>query len=165
MATNTSSKVMTGARALLGVYNPNTGSTTTLGIFNNVSFGLTYEVQPAFILGRYSAAELDYVAQDVVSIHCSGYRVVNHGPHVDGQLPKLQDLLNSDYIELAIVDRQLPPGSAPIAHFRSVRPTGYSTTISARNLEEISMSFQGLLVNDESATNNENVGSADLPPV
>lgn len=158
-------KVMSGARAKLGIYDPSTGKTRVVGLFNNVSYGLTYETQPAYILGRYSPAEIDYTAQNEVSISCSGYRVIDHGAHVEAGVPKLQDLLTSDYIELAIIDRQREASGADgrIAKFRQVRPTGYSTTISARNLEELSVTFVGILVDDESTTNNENVGSTDLP--
>jgi hypothetical protein len=156
---------MTGARAKLGIYNPATGKTKTIGIFNNVSYGLTYDTQPAYILGRYSAAEIDYTSQEVVNINASGYRVINHGPHTEAGVPKLQDLLTADYLTLAILDRQLEAngGDGTIAKFHSVRPTGYSTTISSRNLEEITITFVGVLVDDEDTTNTERVGSMDLP--
>lgn len=156
---------MSGARAKLGIYDPATGKTRVIGLFNNVSYGLTYETQPAYILGRYSPAEIDYTAQNEVSIQCSGYRVIDHGPHTEAGVPKLQDLLNADYIELAIIDRQREAQGLDgrIAKFRQVRPTGYSTTLSARNLEELSVTFVGILVDDESTTNNENAGSTNLP--
>jgi hypothetical protein len=44
-----------------------------------------------------------------------------------------------------------------------VRPTGYSTTISARNLEEITVTFVGIFVDDESTQNAEDPTSVDLP--
>lgn len=158
-------RVMSGARARLGIFNPATGRTKTVGIFNNVSYGLTYDTQPAYILGRFSAAEIDYTAQELVNITASGYRVVDHGPHVEAGIPKLQDLLTHDYLTLAIMDRQKEVNGqdGTIAKFHSVRPTGYSTTISARNLEEISCSFVGILVDDESTQNTERPDSVDLP--
>jgi hypothetical protein len=45
-------KVMSGARAKFGIVDPATGKARYLGIFNNVSYGLTYDAQPAYILGR-----------------------------------------------------------------------------------------------------------------
>lgn len=159
------SKVMTGARARLGIFNPATGKTKTVGIFNNVSYGLTYDTQPAFILGRYSAAEIDYTSQELVNITASGYRVIDHGPHIEAGVPKLQDLLTADYLTLAIMDRQkeVQGADGTIAKFHSVRATGYSTTISARNLEEVSVTFVGILVDDESTQNTERPDSVDMP--
>lgn len=158
-------KVMSGARARLGIFNPATGRTKTVGIFNNVSYNLTYDTQPAYILGRYSASEIDFTAMELVNITASGYRVIDHGPHVEAGVPKLQDLLTHDYLTLAIMDRQreVQGGDGTIAKFHSVRPTGYSTTISARNLEEVSVTFVGILVDDESTQNTERPDSVDLP--
>lgn len=160
-----SPKVMTGARARLGIYNPATGKTRTVGIFNNISYGLTYDTQAAFILGRYSAAEVDYVAQELVTLTASGYRVIDHGPHAEAGVPKLQDLLTHEYLTLAIMDRQREANGADgtIAKFHSVRPTSYSTTISVRNLEEVTITFVGILVDDESTTNTEHPTAVDLP--
>jgi hypothetical protein len=156
---------MSGARAKMGIYDPSTGLTRVVGLFNNVSYHMTYETQPAYVLGRYSAAEIDYTSMDIVSITCSGYRVVDHGPYVETAVPKLQDLLLSEYISLTIIDRQREALGLDgrIAIFKNVRPTGFSTTISARNLEEITVNFQAIYVDDESTTNGEGAGAADLP--
>lgn len=158
-------KVMNGARAKMGIYDPSTGLTHIVGLFNNVSYNMTYEAQPAYILGRFSPAEIDYTSMDVVSITCSGFRVVDHGPHVEAGVPKLQDLLLAEYITLTIIDRQREAQGLDgrIAIFKNVRPTGYSTTISARNLEEITVTFVGLAVDDESTTNAESAQSTNLP--
>lgn len=153
-------KVMSGARGKLGIYDRNTGLVTVVGIFNNVSWGLTYDAQPVFILGRYSAAEIDYTAMEPVQVTASGWRVVDHGPHVDAKVPQLQDLLRHEYLELAIVDRQT---NKKIGIIHSVRPTGWSTTLSARQLQETTVTFVGLLVDDESTAMAENAGSTDLP--
>lgn len=158
-------KVMNGARAKMGIYNPTTGQTKYIGMFNNVSYNMTYETQPAYILGRYSAAEVDYTSMDLVAITCSGFRVIDHGPHTEAAVPLLQNLLRSDYITLVITDRQREAtgGDGRIATFTSVRPTGYSTTISARNLEEVTVTFVGLLVSDENNINVEHPTAMDLP--
>jgi hypothetical protein len=156
-------KVFHGARALFQILDPNTGQPQTVGIFDNCSYSLTYDVQPAFILGRFSPAELGYTAQEPVNITCSGWRVINHGPHQDGHVPHLQDLLLHQYITMQVVDRQT---GNPIAVFNSVRPTGYNTSIQARQLETMTLNFMGLLVDDESGDNAESVTpvpAADLP--
>jgi len=159
------SKVLTGARCRVSVYDPASGKSKTIGLFNTVSWGLSYETQPAFILGRYSPADITFTAANEISINCGGYRVIDHGPHVDGAIPKLQDLLNHEYIELTVIDRQSESNGKDgrITKFRQVRPTGYHTSISARGQVEMTCSFVGIRVDDESATNSESPGSTDLP--
>lgn len=154
-------KVMSGARAKFGYVDPATGLANFIGIFNNVSYGLTYDAQPVYVLGRFSPAEIDYTAQEPVNITASGWRIFDHGPHVDGKVPNLKDLLNHEYLTLAIMDRQNPTRN--LAVFRNVRPTGYSTTISARNLEEVTVTFVGIFVDDESTSNAEDPSALNLP--
>lgn len=159
------SQVMTGARAKLGIYDPSTGLTRVIGLFNNVSWGLSYEAQEAYILGAYAPAEITYTAQNPVNITCSGYRVIEHGPHIEGGLPRLQDLLLHEYIEIVVLDREreMRGLDARVAKFHRVRPTGYTTTLNARNQQEMSMTFVGILVDDESTTNIELPNAASLP--
>lgn len=157
-------KIMSGARAKFGILDPKTNQAQYIGIFNNVSYGLTYDAQPAYILGRYEPAEIDYTAQEPVNITCSGWRVIDHGAHADAKVPLLGELLRHEYLTLTIVDRQDPTRN--IATFKSVRPTGYSTTISARNLEEITVTFVGIRVDDETSDargGNKDATSMDLP--
>lgn len=158
-------KTMTGARARLSVYDPATGKSRVMGIFQSVSYGMTFQTEAVWLLGRFSAAEIDYTSQDLVSITCSGYRVIDHGPHAEAAIPRLQDLLSHEYLELAISDRQREIGGKDgrIAKFRQVRPVGYSTQISARQLEEITVNFVAILVDDESTTNNEHPSAVILP--
>jgi hypothetical protein len=158
-------KTMNGARAKLGIYDPSTGQTRYIGIFQNVSYGLTFQAEPVYILGKFAAAEIDYTSQDVVQITASGWRVIEHGPHVEAGVPRLQDLLSHEYLELAISDRQREAQGKDgrIAKFRNVRPVGYSTQISARQLEEVTVNFVAILVDDESTTNNEHPSAMQLP--
>lgn len=134
-------KIVHGARAQLMV------DDRLVGLFNSVSFGLAFDTQDAYVLGAYAAAEIGYTGQDTVNITCSGWRVFGNGPHVAAKLPQLQELLNHGYIELAIIDRQT---GQRLAKFRSCRPTGYSMSINARQLTEITVTFKGILVDDES---------------
>lgn len=152
-------KVFHGARALFQIMDPLTGP-KILGIFQNVSYALTYDVSPAYVLGRYSAAELGYTAMEPVQVTATGWRVINHGPHADSKVPHLQDLLLHEYIELQVLDRQT---NLPIAKIHSCRPTGYSETITNRQLADITVTFVGLLVDDESGANTESVPAGDLP--
>jgi hypothetical protein len=151
-------KVLSGARAKLGIMSGD--KVDFVGIFNNVSYGMTLDAQPAYILGRYGPAEIDYTAMEPVRISCTGWRVVHHGAHVDAKIPNLKDLLTHEYLTLVIVDRQT---NAAIATFRQVRPVSYDTTINARNLNEITCTFMGILVDDEDTENAETANAADLP--
>lgn len=159
-------KVISGARAKLGIYDPATAKTSVKGIFNNVTYNFTYDVQPAYIIGRYGPAELDYTAMEVVNITCSGWRVFGHGAHVEAAVPRVQDLMLSDYITLALIDRQTEEqggGDGRFATITSVRPTGYSSTISARGLVEVTITFAGIMLSDESTNNAESATSTSLP--
>src|SRR5271154_1482656 len=96
----TTQQIMNGARAQL-IVNGN-----IVGVFTNCSWGVAYDLQPAFILGRYSPAELTYTAQEAIRVTASGFRVVNNGPYVAADIPMLQGLLNHEDISLSIFDRQ-----------------------------------------------------------
>ncbi len=158
-------KVMSGPRALVGAYDPATGKSRIIGLFSSVSYNLSYETQDANILGAYAPVEIDYVGQNVVSITCSGYRVIDHGAHAEAGVPKLQDLLTHEYLEMTIIDRQSQNAGKDgrIAKFRRVRPVGYSSGMSARNLTEMTVNFVAINVDDESTTNQESAGAGQLP--
>ncbi len=96
-----------------------------------------------------------------------GFRDIEHGPFVEAGLPKLQDLLLSEYISLDIFDRQREALGLPasIAHFKNCRATGFNTTISARQLEEVTVHFVSLGMDDESAINSEGAFATDLPTI
>jgi hypothetical protein len=158
-------KVMSGARAKVGIHDANDDNTSWVGIFSNVSYGVTYDVQPAFILGRFSAAEIDYTAVDVVQVTCSGWRVVGHGWHKEARLPRVQDLLLHEYLEMVVADRQQEAlgGEPRVAKIRNVRPTSASGGFAAKALSESTHTYVGLLVDDESTTNAEHPTASDLP--
>lgn len=160
------SKTMHGARAQLSVTDPNTGLSRIVGIFNSVSFGLSYDVRPVEILGRFNPDETVYVGQEAISVNASGWRVVDAGPHVSAGMPRLQDLLTSEYLELAIFDRQATANGQspkPIAKIHQVRAVSYSTSYASRNLVDLNVTFIGLLVDDESVENSERPDAATLP--
>jgi len=153
-------KTMHGARAQLIIADPNTGTSRVVGIFASVSYGLAYDVQDVVLLGRYSPDEIVYTGAEAVNVTASGFRVIGAGPHKAGGVPELSTLMQHEYLELAIFDRQT---NQLIAKIHSVRPTGYSTTINARQLEEVTITFRGLLVDDEDTTNTESPGASTLP--
>ena len=152
---------MSGARALVQWLGSDaSGSPTTLiaGMFTNVSYHVVYGTQAVFILGRMQAAEIEYTHMEPVSIQMSGWRAWKHGPYADGNIPKLKDLLSTGYCSLIIYDRvgtYTDAGSLPLAKITKVRPSGYSTTITSRQLSELGVTAVGLLAEDETSTGDE----------
>lgn len=157
-------RVVSGARAQVQVYDPTSGQANTIGIFSQVSYGLTYEYGTAFILGRFSAASLDPTSVDVVQMTCHGYRVVGHGWHTEARLPYISELLNPSYLTFQIFDRAT---QSVIAKITNVLPTSASGGYTARQLSEMQVTYVGLLVTDESdpsfALNTETAGASVLP--
>ncbi len=150
------SKIMHGARAQVIL------NGKTVGAFTNVSYGVAYDVQPAFVLGRFSPAELAYTGAEPIGISASGWRVVDHGPFTTdgGSMPKLQDLLTADDMSFAIYDRQT---DKLIMKVVGVRHAGFNTALAPKTLEEMTLNFVGLRFSDETASNMEAVGASDLP--
>lgn len=157
-------KVMSGARAILGKFDPKTQTVVAVGIFNNVSYGNTYDAQPVYLLGRYSPDRIEYTAAEPVTITASGWRVYGYGPHKIG-MPLLQDLNEAQDLQMAIFDRQEDAGAKPLARFTNVKCTSFSTTISARNLEEMTMTFVGIRVDDEGSENHEGARATSLDDI
>lgn len=153
-------KVMTGARAKVSVIDPKTGQSRVVGIYSDVSYGVALDVQPAFILGRFSAAALEYTAAEPVNISATGYRVVHHGPHVDGFIPNLKDLLDHEYLTFTIQDRAT---GEYVGTIKMIRPAGYNTALNARQLSQMSLNYVGLLVDDEDTQMSESPDSTELP--
>lgn len=148
-------KTMTGSRAQLLIADPTTGVAKVVGIFNNVSYGLAYDVQPVYTLGRYGPAESVYTSQEPINVTATGWRAIGAGPHVSAKVPDINDLMNHEYMSLSLFDRQT---NQLICKIREVRPTGYSTGVSARGAVEVTINFIGLVIGDESTDNIE--GSA-----
>lgn len=163
-ATPAPSKTMHGARAQLYI------DGNLSGVFNQASWGVAYDASPVYILGRYSPAEIALTSQEPVSLTLSGWKIVSansndySGPYseIGGKMSNLQDLLNAGDITVQIVDRLT---NQIILNVINVRTTGYSTSVSARGLEEITVSMVGLIASDESGTQAESAGASDLPPV
>jgi len=161
------SAIMSGPRAKVAMVDPSTGLVSIIGIYSSVDYGLTYATEPAFTLGRFSAAANDYTSQDIIHLTCSGFRVIGNGAFVVAGLPKLQDLLLSDYIQLAIIDRQSElkgAADARMGKFFSVRCVGFSTGANARSLQQMTVRYEAINLGEESiASNVEGPGSTFLP--
>ena len=152
-------KVLSGARAKLGFYDGN--QVNFVGIFSDCSYGVTYDCQGIWILGRYSAAEQDYTAMELVHITANGFRVIDHGWFADARFPSLSQLMAANYMVMSILDRQ---SLKEIARIDGVRPVAATGGFSARQLSTSTHTYQGLLVSDESQPdNNESPGAMSLP--
>lgn len=154
------SKTMSGARAILSISNVSNGTETVnkAGIFGNCSYGVTYDVAPVYILGRFNAGELVYTGMGTVDVGVSGFRVVDNGPYEIASVPQLQELLNHQDISLTLVDRQSGKQIMNVIH---VRPTGFDSAVSAKGLHELNVSFTGITFMDESG-NQEDTGAVDF---
>lgn len=148
---------MNGGRAVMTV------NGKVVGLFTTCSWSFNIDVAPVFTLGKYGPQRTEVVGYEPVNVSCSGWRIVDAGPHSDktgAMVPKLQDLITAPEITLAIYDRQDP--TKPIMEVFNARATGYQTSVSSRSLQEISVSFIGLKVQDEEGEQNE-VGAVELP--
>lgn len=153
-------KTMNGARALVYMTDRNTGETFLVGYWNSFGYTVNYDVQPTWILGRYSAAELSTTGVEPVSITAGGWRVVDNGPFKRGRLTNVKDLLTQEYLKLEVVDRQT---GKKIATIENCLPTGTTSTLSAKALTDSNNTYIGLLLDDESTDNAEASTAADLP--
>ena len=183
-------KVMSGARAKLGVSSAGSGA-VYLGIYNSFNYNVVLGITPTYILGRLSAASLEYTSSEPVQCSGQGYRVLGGGPYQagkagssavnaganqggagtpynvgGGQVPTLKDMLTFDDLTFAVYDRLTTNGGTrvdgtdtstartPVAVIKCVKPGGYSSGLTARQLQEMTMSYTGILIEDETATDN-----------
>lgn len=149
-----------GARAKCYIYDATTGLTRLVGIWNHFSYRVSYDVQASYILGRYSPAALTTTGVEPVSIDAGGWRIVDHGPFVEGRVTNLKDLLTQEYLVLKLYDRQTKEFVATI---HGCLPTGYASGADSKALATMTLSYLGLLMDDESTQNDEASDAAQLP--
>lgn len=148
-------RTMSGARAQVAL------NGNIIGTFANVSYGVNIDIAPVNVLGRFSPAELVSTGQEAISVSCTGFRVLGAGPYATMSVPKLQDLLNTETFTISIFDRQSGPTS-PIMIVTDCLSSGYSTSIAAKSLQELSVNYMGLTLSDESGTQAESPGASTL---
>ena len=122
-----------------------------VGIFSDCSYGVSQDVHPAFILGRFSPAELTVTAQEAIDIRATGWRVVDNGPYING-VPKLQDLLTADDITISLWDRETGKFVMTVVGCRS---QGWETSLATKTQQAITVKFLGLRLEDESGDQDE----------
>lgn len=154
-------RVLSGARAKVGFLQGDT--INYIGIYSDVSYTYAIDQQPVYILGRFSAASIDPVALEVVNISATGWRVLTHGPFAKsgGNFTQLQNLMTDGYLTFSIMDRQ---SEIEIARITQVRPASATGGFSMRQLANVTYSYVGILMSDESGSNYEAANAMDLPP-
>lgn len=153
-------KVFHGARAKVSILDPVTGVPRVVGLWNNFDYSVTLDVQAAFVLGRFSAADLVTTGMEPVNITASGWRIIDHDAFVECGVTNLKDLLNQQFLQLTVHDRQTGKNMATI---RGCLPTGWSTGASAKQLSTLQNSYLGLLIDTETTEQAEAPDAADLP--
>jgi hypothetical protein len=151
--------VLHGSRAIVQIASAS-GQAQTIGIFTSCTWGVNYDTNPAYILGRYSPAEITYTGQEAINITATGYRVVGQGAYEAAGLPQLNQLMSADDLTIQIVDRQTGQAIFTALH---CRPTGYNSGVTARAVSDISITFQGLRAHDESSDTDVNDGGGVIP--
>jgi len=148
-------KVFTGARAKVYVDN------VLVGVFDSCSYAVNIGAEPIHILGRYSPAEITQTSYEAVTVNCSGLRVIGNGGHVLPKVPKVQDLLQLEYVTLSMVDRQ-STDNTPVMTVQNCIPINYSTGANAKATSRIQVTYLGTHHSDEAGDQDEGDG-VNLP--
>lgn len=149
-SSGTIAQTITGARAKLSI------NGKTIGLATDCNWNYRIGEEPVFILGRYEAAEIVPTSQEPVDITVNGLRIFQNGPHFgyngtansEVMVPVLSTLLSYKDILIEVYDRQ-NPNSKPLISVKQCRSTGYSSSINAKGLMTMSMSFTGIRQVDE----------------
>jgi len=149
-------KVMTGARAIIYI------DSVAVGMFESCTYSSSMRTEPAYILGRFTAAQIVPTSMEVINLNCSGFRIFDEGVHVLPKVPKLQDLLNLQGVTISVTDRSNPTLSLLTA--TDCFPISYSGGFQAQATSKISIVYQGIKIEDESGAQDE-VGASSLPVV
>jgi hypothetical protein len=134
------SSILTGARAKVLI------NGHLVGLFSQCTWSIRQGKDPAFILGRYSPAEIVPTTQEPVSISLSGYRVVDSGPYKVANATLLKNLLNEDDFSITVLDRQT---NKTIFTAVGCRVQGWSSGVAARGVSDIRVDVIGIRGEDE----------------
>ena len=147
------SKTLTGNRAKVYV------DGALVGIFDSCNYSTSLGTEGIFILGATSAREIAITSQELISLNCSGFRVVGSGVHILPKYPKLGDLLNFTGVTITVVDRAT--GVQVLTALNCV-PNNTSENYNAKAVSKINVSYTGIRGFDESGDSDES-DAADLP--
>ena len=133
---------------------------TLVGLFDSVSYSTSLGIEPIFILGRATASEIAITHAEVVTLNCSGFRVMNFGPYTLPEFPTVSELLTLDGLTITIVNRQT--GAMMFTAINCV-PSSYSGNHNAKATSKIQITYTGTLAYDESGTQAEPGDATSLP--
>lgn len=146
--------IMHGARAQLLIEGK------VVGLFSQVSYGVNYDAQPSYILGRHSAAEITYTGQEPISISATGFKVVDKGAFVSAGVPQLNELMTFVDLKLSIFDRLT---NKEIMTCYEVKPVSFSTGLAARSISDFQVSFLATRLSEDNLSGNEGTGASEIP--
>lgn len=150
-----SAKTMNGARFKLYVKN------VLCGIFDSCSYAINVGAEPVHLLGRFGPAEIVPTSYEAVTVNCSGFRLIGNGAHILPAMPRLQDLLNLEDVQLVGVDRQ-DTTNKPILTVDGCIAINHSGGYNAKATSRIQVTYLGIKASDESGEQSE-VGAVELP--
>jgi len=147
------SKTLTGNRAKVYV------NGVLCGVFDSCNYTSAIGTEDIFILGATAAREIAITSQEVVTLNCTGFRIVGNGVHILPAVPKLADLMNFQSMTVSVVDRKT---GAQVLTVLGVVPTTNGENYSAKQTSKIQVSYKGIRGYDESGDSDES-DAADLP--
>jgi hypothetical protein len=162
------SSVMTGPRGLVKI------NGQTVGVFSQISYGVSYDNTPVYVLGRFSPTEIVISGQDPISVSATGWRTVQtpnnaastyngpYGPESAIDMFKLQNLLEVDSATLALIDRETGNTLATVV---GIKVVSYSTNLTSRGLQELTVNLIGTRMWDESSPNGDDEDPGAVPAV
>jgi len=134
------SQTLTGARVQLYLPN-NVGTLVLAGVYDTVSKNVSLGTEGVWTLGQYSAHEIPITSYELVTLNCSGFRVLDHGVTIVGNFPTLADLLNYNSVVLKVVDRQ---SGDTIMVVTGAVPTSNTENHNVKSTSKISISYSGI---------------------
>lgn len=145
-------QTLTGARAKIYI------NGKLIGLATDCNWSMKLGMEPVHSLGRYEPQEIVPTSQEAIDVSVNGMRVFNFGPHkgFDGtansaiMVPVLKDLIQYKDIIISIFDRANP--KVEIMRVSNARCTGYSSSVSAKGMMNLSMNFVGIRLVDEHTT-------------
>ncbi len=142
------SKILTGARAKVAIIDP-AGTPIFVGLFSQCSWSMKQGKDPAFVLGRFSPAEITPTSQEPVQMTLTGYRVIDSGPYKVANATMLKNLMSEQDFVIAIYDRQT---KKYIFTAYGCRVQGWSSGVAAKGISDIRIEVIGMKGEDEFGT-------------
>ena len=149
-------KTLTGARCVVYV------DGNAVGTFDSISYAENLSTESIHVLGRYGAVEIVPNSYESINVNCSGYRVLDAGPHTTPRFPSLDSLLTISTINLEVHDRQ---SGKVIGFVYGCIPSSNSVNYHSKSTSRTSIGFHGLWASDESLPNGqaEGTGTSNEP--